>query len=109
MQNPLTPSPKTANRVLHLGIAVISAYSAGGEAVKISDAWMHAAKQVGGDVALSMTIKKRSRRRGRATARAMPGPEPLRETYGRSRRRISRHARDPLDTDRSCQHNRPQT
>jgi copper(I)-binding protein len=57
MQNPLTPSPRTANRVLHLGIAIISAHSDGGEAVKISDAWVHAAAQVGGDVALSMTIK----------------------------------------------------
>jgi copper(I)-binding protein len=57
MQSPLTPSPKAANRVLHLGAAIISAHSAGGEAVKISDAWVHAATQVGGDVALSMTIK----------------------------------------------------
>jgi periplasmic copper chaperone A len=57
MQSPLAPSPKAANRVLHLGAAIISAHSAGGEAVKISDAWVHAATQVGGDVALSMTIK----------------------------------------------------
>jgi periplasmic copper chaperone A len=57
MQSPLTPSPKTANRVLHLGAAIISAHSAGGEAVKISDAWGHAATQVGCDVALSMKIK----------------------------------------------------
>src|ERR1700686_3558590 len=57
MQSPLTPSPKTASRVLHLGAAIISAHSDGGEAVKISDAWVHAAAQVGGDVALSMTIK----------------------------------------------------
>jgi periplasmic copper chaperone A len=57
MQSFLTPSPKTASRVLHLGAAIISAHSAGGEAVKISDAWVHAATQVGGDVALSMTIK----------------------------------------------------
>jgi periplasmic copper chaperone A len=57
MRNPLTPSPKTGNRVLHLGIAIISAHSVGDEAVKISDAWVHAATQVGGDVALSMTIK----------------------------------------------------
>ena len=57
MQSPLTPSPKTASRVLHLGAAIISAHSAGGEAVKISDAWVHAAEQVGGNVVLSMTIK----------------------------------------------------
>jgi len=57
MQSPSTPSPKTANRGLHLGAAIIPAHSAGGEAVKISDAWVHAATQVGGDVALSMTIK----------------------------------------------------
>lgn len=57
MQSPLTPSPKTACRVLNLGAAIISAHSARGEAVKISDARVHAATQVGGDVALSMTIK----------------------------------------------------
>jgi copper(I)-binding protein len=57
MQSPLTPSPKTANRVLHVGAVIISAHSAGGEAVKISDAWVHVAEQVGGNVALSMTIK----------------------------------------------------
>src|ERR1700737_3460605 len=60
MQSPLTPSPKTANRVLHLGAAIISAHSVGGEAVKISDASMHAATQVGGDVALSMMIKNKA-------------------------------------------------
>ena len=43
--------------VLHLGAAITPAHSAGGEAVKISDAWAHAAEQVGGNVALSMTIK----------------------------------------------------
>jgi copper(I)-binding protein len=43
--------------VLHLGAAITPAHSAGGEAVKISDAWVHAAAQVGGNVALSMTIK----------------------------------------------------
>jgi copper(I)-binding protein len=42
--------------VLQLG-AAITAHSAGGEAVKISDAWVHAADQVGGNIALSMTIK----------------------------------------------------
>ena len=42
--------------VLHLGAAITPAYS-GGEAVKISDAWVHAAEQVGGNIALSMTIK----------------------------------------------------
>ena len=57
MQNPLTPRPETTSRVLHLGAGIISAHSAGGEAVKISDAWVHAAMQVGCDVALSMTIK----------------------------------------------------
>src|SRR5450631_2950871 len=39
----------------------------------------------------------------------MPGREFLRETYHRSRRRVSRHARDPLDTDRGEQHDRSQT
>ena len=43
--------------VLQLGAAISPAYSAGGEAVKISDAWVHAVEQVGGNVALSMTIK----------------------------------------------------
>jgi len=43
--------------VLHLGTAITSAHSAGGEAIKISDAWVHAAEQAGGNVALSMTIK----------------------------------------------------
>lgn len=43
--------------VLHLGAAITSAHTAGREAVKISDAWVHAAEQVGGNVALSMTIK----------------------------------------------------
>ena len=43
--------------VLHLGVAITPAHSAGGETVKISDAWVHAAEQVGGNVALSMTIK----------------------------------------------------
>jgi copper(I)-binding protein len=57
MQSPLTPSPKTANRVLHLGAAVTAAHSAGGEPVKISNAWVHAAEQVGGNVVLSMKIK----------------------------------------------------
>ncbi len=42
--------------VLHLGAAITPAHS-GGEAVKISDAWVHADEQVGGNVALSMTIK----------------------------------------------------
>ena len=42
--------------VLHLGAAITPAHSAGG-AVKISNAWVHAAEQVGGNVALSMTIK----------------------------------------------------
>jgi copper(I)-binding protein len=69
MQNPLTPGPRTANRVLHLGIAIISAHSAGGEAVKISDAWVHAAAQVGGDVALIDDDQERILRRGRAAAR----------------------------------------
>jgi hypothetical protein len=63
MQSPLTPSPKTASRVLHLGAEIISAHSAGGEAVKISDASVHAAMQVGGDVALSMVIKNRKPKR----------------------------------------------
>jgi copper(I)-binding protein len=57
MQSLLTPSPKTTSRVLQLGAAIIPARSAGGETVKISDAWLHAVTQVGGDVALSMTIK----------------------------------------------------
>jgi hypothetical protein len=43
--------------VLHLGAAITSAHSAGGEAIKITDAWVHAAEQAGGNVALSMTIK----------------------------------------------------
>ena len=43
--------------VLHLGAAISPAHSAGGEAVKISDAWVHAAEQVGGNVVLSITIK----------------------------------------------------
>jgi periplasmic copper chaperone A len=42
--------------LLHLG-AITPAHSAGGEAIKISDAWVHAAEQVGGNVVLSMTIK----------------------------------------------------
>lgn len=63
MQSPLTPSPKTASRVLHLGAEIISAHSAEGEAVKISDASVHAAMQVGGDVALSMVIKNRKPKR----------------------------------------------
>ena len=42
--------------VLQLGAAITPAHSAGGEAVKISNAWV-AAEQVGGNVALSMTIK----------------------------------------------------
>jgi copper(I)-binding protein len=42
--------------VLQLGAAITPAHSAGGEAVKISSAWV-AAEQVGGNVALSMTIK----------------------------------------------------
>jgi periplasmic copper chaperone A len=42
--------------VLQLGAAITPAHSAGGEAVKISDAWVQA-EQVGGNVALSMTIK----------------------------------------------------
>ena len=41
--------------VLQLGAAITPAHS-GGEAVKISNAWV-AAEQVGGNVALSMTIK----------------------------------------------------
>ncbi len=43
--------------LLHLGAAITPARSAGGDAVKISDAWVHAAEQVGGNVVLSMTIK----------------------------------------------------
>jgi copper(I)-binding protein len=43
--------------VLLLGAAITPGHSAGGEAVTISDAWVHAAEQVGGNVALSMTIK----------------------------------------------------
>jgi hypothetical protein len=56
MQSPLTPSPKTANRCFmwelrsYLPIAPEAKPSG-------SDAWVHAATQVGGDVALSMTIK----------------------------------------------------
>jgi copper(I)-binding protein len=42
--------------LLHLG-AITPAHSGGGEAVKVSDAWVHAAEQVGGNVVLSMTIK----------------------------------------------------
>jgi copper(I)-binding protein len=42
--------------VLQLGAAITPSHSAGGEAVKISNAWVHAAEQVGGNVALSMTI-----------------------------------------------------
>jgi copper(I)-binding protein len=42
---------------LHLGAAITAADSAEGEVVKISNAWVHAAEQVGGNVALSMTIK----------------------------------------------------
>jgi len=42
--------------VLQLGATITPAHSAGGEAVKISNAWV-AAEQVGGNVALSMTIK----------------------------------------------------
>ena len=43
--------------VLQLGATITPAHSAGGEAVKISNAWVHAAEQVGSNVALSMTIK----------------------------------------------------
>jgi copper(I)-binding protein len=43
--------------VLQLGAAISPAHGAGSEAIKISDAWVHAAEQVGGNVALSMTIK----------------------------------------------------
>ena len=43
--------------LLHLGAAITPARSAGGDAVKIFDAWVHAAEQVGGNVVLSMTIK----------------------------------------------------
>jgi copper(I)-binding protein len=43
--------------VPQLGAATSPAHGAGGEAVKISDAWVHAAEQVGGNVVLSMTIK----------------------------------------------------
>jgi periplasmic copper chaperone A len=43
--------------VLQLGAAITPAHSAGSEAVKISDAWVHAAEQAGGNVVLSMTIK----------------------------------------------------
>jgi copper(I)-binding protein len=57
MQSPLTPSPKTADRVLHLGAAITPAHIAGGEPVKVSNAWVHAAEQVGGNVVLSMKIK----------------------------------------------------
>ncbi len=65
--------------LLHLGAAITPARSAGGDAVKISDAWVHAAEQVGGNVVLSMTIKNEAG-----------------------------HARDPLDTDRGERHNRSQ-
>ena len=43
--------------VLQPGAAITAAHGAGGEAVTISDAWVHAAEQVGGNTALSMTIK----------------------------------------------------
>jgi copper(I)-binding protein len=43
--------------VLQLGAAIAPANGAGGEAVKISDAWVYAAEQVGGNIALSMTIR----------------------------------------------------
>jgi copper(I)-binding protein len=43
--------------MLHLEAAITPAHSAGAEAVRISDAWVHATEQVGGNVALSMTIK----------------------------------------------------
>jgi copper(I)-binding protein len=43
--------------VLHLGAAITAADGAEGEVVKISNAWVHAAEQVGGNVALSMTIR----------------------------------------------------
>jgi copper(I)-binding protein len=43
--------------LLHLGAAIAAAHGAGSEAVKISDAWVHAAEQAGGNVVLSMTIK----------------------------------------------------
>jgi copper(I)-binding protein len=43
--------------VLQLGAAITPAHGAGGESVTISDAWVHAADQVGGNIALSMTIK----------------------------------------------------
>jgi copper(I)-binding protein len=89
MQTPLTPSPKTANRVLHVGAAIISAHSGGGGAVKISDAWVHAATQVGGDVTLSMTIKNEADVADALLRVRCPVRELLRETYGRSRRRIS--------------------
>ena len=79
--------------VLHLGAAVTPAHGGGGEAVKISDAWVHAAEQVGGNVVLSMTIKNEADVADALLRGAMPGREFLRETYGRSRRRISCHAR----------------
>jgi periplasmic copper chaperone A len=43
--------------VLLLRSAISSVHGAGGEAIKVSEAWVHAAEQVGGNVALSMTIK----------------------------------------------------
>ena len=43
--------------VLRLGAAISPADGAGGEVVKISDAWVHAAEQAGGNVVLSMTIR----------------------------------------------------
>jgi periplasmic copper chaperone A len=43
--------------VLQLGAAINPARGAGGEAVRISDAWVPAAEQTGGNVVLSMTIK----------------------------------------------------
>jgi copper(I)-binding protein len=43
--------------VLGLAAALVAFPVAADEAIRISDAWVHAADQVGGNVALSMTIK----------------------------------------------------
>jgi copper(I)-binding protein len=48
---------RLAAGMLGLATLITVSLAAADEAIKISDAWVHAADQVGGNVALSMTIK----------------------------------------------------
>jgi periplasmic copper chaperone A len=48
---------RLASGMLGLAAVITVSPAAADEAIKISDAWVHAADQVGGNVALSMTIK----------------------------------------------------